>query len=177
MNRVERLRRLREGGHTQRAHTLPYHGSYSVAEHSWNVATIIICLWRENVPASLLLAALMHDVTERWTGDGPGPAKWFNDDLDAAHKKAESFVENSLGIENWMQLAHYQAAWLKSCDVLELWLWSLDQINMGNRNAEAIKADCELWVSDHLTIVPPHVLKVFQHYKWKRTRDSEMWRG
>ena len=71
---------FRDAGDVTRFHTLRTIRQQSVAHHSWGVATLLLHVWPE-APASVLRAALWHDVAEIETGDMPAPIKWANPEL------------------------------------------------------------------------------------------------
>lgn len=169
----ELVQEIREGGHTERAHTLPHHGSYSVAAHSWHVAMLVVCL-HPDPSAALLKACLTHDVPERWVGDTPAMAKWtLNPALGKELKATEAAVEKMLGID-W-ELTPTEKLWLNACDVLEFMLWCDDQIKMGNVNAVTAYANAREWLSLNHRSLPPEVVKFVNSYKWNRTNDQGWW--
>ena len=171
---IHKIRAVREGGKTERTHTTPHHGSYSVAEHSWGVATLLAIL-HPDPSRNLILAAMCHDVHERWTGDMPAPIKWClgnvtKDEL----KRLESSIESSLGIKFYLPAEDLK--WLKACDMLEFWLWIMDQRALGNVNVEQNKANADYWFSTHKDDVPEMVREFMSHYKWHRTSDKDGWK-
>ena len=172
---IHRVRAVREGGLTERTHTTPHHGSYSVAEHSWGVATLLAIL-HPDPSRDLILAAMWHDVHERWTGDIPAPSKWclgkvVVDEL----KRFENSIESSLEIN--FDLSAEDRKWLKACDMLEFWLWSIDQIALGNQNANEGRSNAERWFVTHgdENEVPETILDFKDHYRWRRTSDTDGW--
>ena len=172
---INMVRAIREGGDTERCHTTPHHGSYSVAEHSWGVATLLAIL-HPDPSRDLLLAGLWHDVHERWTGDIPGSIKWsFSDILIGGINKLENTIELGLGIDHVLNLPSEELKWLKACDMLEFWLWSVDQIALGNQNANESKLNAEYWFSTHKDTVPNIILDFIVHYRWHRTSDRDGW--
>ncbi len=171
---INKVRAIREGGETERAHTIPHYGSYNVAEHSWGVATLLAIL-HPNPSRDLILASLWHDVHERWTGDIPAPIKWClgnvtNDEL----KRLSYSINSDLGIN--FNLSPEDIKWLKACDMLEFWLWSIDQQALGNCNANEGKANAEHWFSTHKDEVPDTVRDFMTQYGWDRTSDRDGWK-
>ncbi len=172
--KIRKIRAIREGGKTERTHTTPHHGSYSVAEHSWGVATLLAIL-HPNPSTDLILAGMWHDVHERWTGDTPAPIKWglgnvTKDEL----KRLESSINASIGI--YFDLSPADIKWLKACDMLEFWLWSIDQLMLGNKNAEEGMTNAKNWFSTHERDVPDTVRDFMNQYKWRRTSDKDGWK-
>ena len=173
---IHKIRAIREGGKTKRAHTVPHHGNYSVAEHSWGVATLLAVL-HPDPSRHLILAGMWHDVHERWTGDIPGSIKWaFSDILKAELEKFENAIESGLGIDNILDLSVEELKWLKACDMLEFWLWSTDQIAFGNQNANEGRTNAEYWFISHQDSIPDMVRDFMTHYKWRRTSDRDGWK-
>ncbi len=172
---IHKIRAIREGGKTERTHTTPHHGSYSVAEHGWGVATLLAVL-HPDPSRDLILSAMWHDVHERWTGDIPSPMKWkFNDIVKEEMKRIETAIDISLDI-SYIHLKDYDHKWLKACDMLEFWLWSIDQEALGNRNAREGEINAEHWFDTHKGEVPDIVLDFIFHYDWRRTSDVDGWK-
>lgn len=170
---IHKVRAVREGGNVERAHTTPHHGSYSVAEHSWGVATLLSIL-HPNPSKELILAGLWHDVHERWTGDTPAPIKWCLGNVTRDEiKRLENSIESSLGIN--FDLSAEDLKWLKACDMLEFWLWSMDQRALGNQNAKEGRTNAESWFDNHEDEVPGIVQDFIIRYKWCRTSDRDGW--
>jgi hypothetical protein len=60
----------------------------------------------------------------------------------------ETLISHSLGLPNESDLSEDDHRKLKACDHLELWLWSKEQLFLGNRFAEeCILALEEAWVT------------------------------
>lgn len=138
-NSCEWLGYVRDGGGVKRCHTFPIIGEQTVAAHSWGVAQIIRRLWPE-CSKTLLLAALDHDVAERWTGDVPADAKWRNPNLRAELAKVETQVEHELGLNQGWLLSETEQHMLKWADRLELLQFCVDQRRLGNRNVDVVFA-------------------------------------
>jgi len=171
---INKVRAIREGGNTERAHTIPHHGSYSIAEHGWGVATLLAVL-HPDPSRHLILAGMWHDVHERWTGDTPGSIKWsFSNILKAEIKKFENTIDGDLGIN--FNLSPEDIKWLKACDMLEFWLWSKDQQALGNCNADEGKSNAEHWFNTHEDDVPETIWDFMAHYHWRRTSDRDGWK-
>lgn len=172
---IHRVRAVREGGNTERTHTTPHHGSYSVAEHSWGVATLLAIL-HPDPSKDLILAAMWHDVHERWTGDTPAPIKWCLGKVTIDElKRLENSIDSSLEID--FNLTRGDIAWLKACDMLEFLLWSMDQQALGNCNASEGRSNAETWFITHgdENEVPEIILEFIDHYNWRRTSDKNGW--
>jgi len=171
VNNVARVRRLREGGHTQRAHSIPHHGSYDVAAHSWHLVTLLYVL-HPRPSFQLLYAAQFHDVAERWCGDIPAIAKWSSPVLKSESDRLENHVLNELGVLTILQ--GEDEMWLRACDLLELHLWCLDQINTGNRCVTITLENIHYWFDANKAKVPKPVMDFFLSYSWERSSDRTL---
>ncbi len=135
MNIVERALAIREGGQVQRAHTMQYDGPYNVAIHSYNALSLLLLLYPKTPSLGLIRAVMWHDVPERWTGDIPAPAKWASPKLKELLDKLEEKILKELGLEDlFKNLSQEELNWLNAVDLLELWIWSKEQIHHGNKN-------------------------------------------
>ena len=129
---IDRIWQMREGGHTERAHGIPHHGSYSVGKHSYDALSLLLIL-HPNPSMDLVKAMLWHDVAECWTGDVPAPMKWVYPEVMGPFKAVESALLHNMGVPTITDEDH---AWLKACDALEFWLWAHEQLALGNRYVE-----------------------------------------
>jgi 5'-deoxynucleotidase len=125
------LHPLRDAGSVQRYHTTRTHRRQTIAEHSWGVATLLMMVC-DNPPARLLGAALLHDVPEVITGDVPAPAKWRSKPLTDALAELEAEWMATFKME-FPELDEAEARLLKWADSIELVLWCLEEVEMGNR--------------------------------------------
>lgn len=165
---VRKVQALREGGHTQRLHTVPVHLDASVAKHSWNMAVLLNTLWPD-APKHLIMACLLHDVSERWIGDTPAPAKYsIHPPLAKALHAAESKVEDALGIMQ-VELTREEQAWLKGIDILELVMHAEDEINLGNNHLDVTLRNAQAILDDEW--VPEPIREFARAYRWQRTSD------
>ncbi len=173
---IKKVRAVRESGNVERCHTTPHHGSYSVAEHSWGVATLLGIL-HPRPSRQLLLAGLWHDVPERWTGDIPAPMKWLAGDV---FKEELTRITNTIELDLGIDQAHHLSAedykWLKACDMLDYLLWSIDQIALGNQNANEGRLNAEYWFDNYKEEVPDIILEFVNYYRWCRTSDNDGWK-
>lgn len=125
---VKKLLSWYDAGRVQRYHVVPdYTGAprQNLAEHQWGVAMFVraICERMGDQPsAPLLLAALTHDIPERWLGDMPANVKWAHPALALEYRKAEDIVERSCGTR--VQLTAGEETILKWADGLECLVYS-----------------------------------------------------
>lgn len=136
---------VRAGGKVERCHVLPHIGSYSNAAHSWGVAMLMHHLWPEDFPR-LALICLSHDVPERLVGDIPAPPLRHIPGLREGISNIEALTSYSLSLPAEANLSPEDHAKLKACDHLELWIWSQEQLSLGNQYAmECITTLEEVW--------------------------------
>lgn len=177
---MDRFWALREVGHVERAHCTPHHGSYNLAQHCWQVETLLLLL-HPNPSRELLIAAHWHDAPERWTGDVPGPAKWIDgDDLETALSSIEDRIRNNT-LTGVATLTTAEAEWLKICDRLELLLWTYDQQQLGNLHTQPMMLLLEDAFRRNWDVLPAEVRTFLGNEQfscaklWRRTPDTGFW--
>jgi len=127
---------LRNAGYVRRYHTVQTIGHQTVAEHSFNVAMILLDLTNGKAHADLLKAALYHDLPEVFTGDIPATAKWASPSLVQSLKLLEDVFDSDYNLV--VNLSEDDKKLLKFADMAELVMYSLDQLRLGNRNMISI---------------------------------------
>lgn len=169
----QRVRALREGANVQRFHTIPTIGDASVGKHSWGVASLILEL-NPNPSVALLRAALYHDAAgERFAGDVPGQiGKWVDPVLGERQNQVEALFAAKVGIS--IELNAEEMEWLKSCDMLELFMFAQDQIALGNRNMYQPRNRAKRWAEQNAMRMPSIVYAAFQ-WEWERVDDEPWW--
>lgn len=155
MTPEHRLRHLRAGGLVERTHTCPHHGSYTVSQHSHQMAVLLMQL-NPGYSRQLMEAVLTHDLAERHCGDIPRFAK--TDDFRALEKN----VQNQLGI--LIELDEDDQNWLEALDALELWAWCRDQAALGNRMVSHIEQRVYEWFLREWDRIPKPVMRVIKRY-------------
>jgi 5'-deoxynucleotidase YfbR-like HD superfamily hydrolase len=162
--------RLREGGNVRRMHTCPHHGEYTVANHTFQML-LLLELLHPDPPIELRRAVLFHDLAERWAGDLPFPVRKLDQEIYESHQFLQDSIDQAIRIH--VELEDNERRWLKAIDYLEFYLWTIDQVNLGNehlRNALE-KQEEHLRASD----VPEPVtrlLDALDAHGWRRTDDS-----
>jgi hypothetical protein len=122
-------------GQVARWHAAPTLRSQSVAEHSWQVARVLLAIWPE-APASLLRETLFHDVGEIGTGDVPSHAK--SDEilrirLSSLEKTARLHMVLPWGVPPPKLLNPFEAFWLGVAHEIADWEFLVQEVLMGNR--------------------------------------------
>jgi len=169
MDKIQKVKELRAAGKVERCHTTPHFGSYTVGQHSFDVAMLILTL-HPSPNFRLVRAALYHDCHERWIGDVPTPTKETDPAIRRSLKKLERQCERALGIAAHLHagLTKEEKRWLKAADRVELWLWAIEQINMGNQEAYTIKRDLERFFED----LPEELHNFVHNYMWEIRSDE-----
>lgn len=129
---MRNLRELRMAAAITRYHTARTLRHQSVGEHSFGVAQLVLYL-APNASQRLLSAALTHDLAELVTGDIPAPVKWDNPTMGAILTDLESKFNEKHGLR--YQLSDEELLLLKWCDMAELVLWCIEELEMGNTYA------------------------------------------
>lgn len=138
----------RAGGRVERCHTIPHHGSYSNAAHSWGVAMLLWHIWPEHFPG-LVSYALAHDVPEAWAGDIPAPVLRHVPGVREMVTTLEVQLSASLDLPSEHDLSTSELEMLKACDRLEFWLWCREQASMGNLHAAEAQTEVETYLRDN----------------------------
>ena len=157
MDSITKIKAIREGGSVKRCHIMPIINEYDVAQHSYNVLSLLLVL-NPNMSANLTKAALWHDVAERWLGDVPATAKWTYPSFAHPYEAAEDTVLEALSLKP--EITEDEKRWLKGADMLELWMFCIDQLNLGNRNVMQMKNKCEEFLLRETT--PKEITEVFR---------------
>ena len=170
MDIVTKVLCFREGGHTDRCHTLPHRTDGSVAKHSWNMAMmyLVIC---PQPSLDILARILAHDIHERWDSDVTFWAKRLNKDLGDAIKDAEYKTNDRLGLSN-----AEPDIWQRSLDLIEFVMYADEEINTaGNRGFEQPRKDTAKILHASVHQMPPELAHFWQNYDqhgWRRTSDE-----
>lgn len=143
---VEALKWLliqRESSEVDRAHTVRIHRRYTVGQHSYNVAMLVLyfglhptSLMDEQFVKDVALRALMHDIAEVGVGDIPAPVKWSSEVLKSEIDRLESiWVDEYVPPHLRCFMRDFSPScrtFIKVCDYLELVLYCNEEIMMGS---------------------------------------------
>ena len=157
----------REASRIERAHTIRHFGSYTNGQHSFDMVTLLLEL-QPDASRDLILAVVHHDLSERWIGDTPFPAKLESHSLNESLNGLGRRVDEKMGWSH--ELSWMDNRWLQIIDRLEFFLWADDQVNMGNRALEDV---CKKALSSIFALGAPAAVHEFlEDYKWQRTSDT-----
>jgi 5'-deoxynucleotidase YfbR-like HD superfamily hydrolase len=135
--KVHRSRYL--SGRVQRWHTWPTLHKPNVAEHQCRVAQIYCEIF--GLPrAEVLYYCIHHDVGEQYAGDVPFGAKTRVPGFRECINAAEEMGRQQQGV-TLPQLTYTEWKKFKICDLLEMYEFSMCELNMGNRYASVPAAD------------------------------------
>lgn len=161
-----RIMAMREGGAVERCHTIPHIGEYSNAKHSFNAACLILVLHPEP-NLELVKAVMLHDIPERWLGDLPAPAKWYNESLNREYEFAEQCVRTHWAVD-FGPLTEEEKQWLDGVDKLEFYLWCWDQYKFGNQHICRAMEAVTGWFEQNMAQVPDPIWDFYQNFLWER---------
>lgn len=135
MKSLETFMQIHDAGRTIRFHTIRFMRFQNVAEHSWNVAQIIRYVWPD-CSKELILAALDHDVAERWSGDIPSPFKQMVPEIRPILDKFEKEKNLDLGLMCSTSLTEQEKKQLLIADIIDFILACRDEFMMGNTHRD-----------------------------------------
>ena len=130
---------IREGGMVRRYHTEPHIlRQQNNAEHQWNAAMLLLCLYGPDLPVAkklrLLTWLLLHDVPERYAGDVPHPAKVGIPGFQEFLTDAEDVVATQMGLD-LPPLSEDERIMVRVCDALEAAWYLFEEAYKGNLHA------------------------------------------
>lgn len=166
--KVTQVTRARECSRVERCHTVPHHGSYTNGQHSHDALSLYLLLCPDPKPM-VITTIHFHDYGERWCGDVPAPTKWAAPEIGKALHDLERRCLERVGFGG-QRLCPEDERWLKAVDALDLYLWSHDQVAMGNQNARAIILNLEGHFES--ANLPEPVRTFLTNYTWFRTSDQ-----
>lgn len=166
----KRLKILRRAARVVRYHTVPTVYRQSVGEHTFGIVSILYTVC-PNPSGDLVKACVYHDVPEAITGDAPATAKWRHKELETVLKQYEALVAKEFGLT--VSLSDHDARILKYCDLMELIIFSCEEVDSGNTSAAVIMRNgFRALVKRGLTDVTPEALSL---YELVRVRAEKMY--
>lgn len=139
MINISRLKVYRKGLRVERLHTVFHIAPYNNGFHSANAALIAheLCVLNGMDSASVIRYMLLHDVAEGYVGDTPSNAKRENPDLASWLQDAEDRWE-AVNIPDKPELHHSEARIAKAADIIELGMYCVEELHLGNSNMEHV---------------------------------------
>lgn len=169
---VQKVAYIREAAIVGRLHTFRLIGEYTVGSHSFGMLALLRVLWPE-APKELIWAILEHDLPERLIGDIPSPS--INNggfiDKDALARIEEKILESVLG-ETYFSDRTMEPelhVWLKGLDYLDLWLFCIEQAELGNKTLGRVRDALSQVFHKNLKNFPEPILSLFWEIEihWK----------
>jgi 5'-deoxynucleotidase YfbR-like HD superfamily hydrolase len=124
-----------------------------------------------NPSMDLVKALLWHDGGERWVGDMPAPAKWYDALLGEVYDRAElSALQTWEMYDGFLGMKDEDYQWLNAIDRIELWLWCHDQLHMGNEHIREFIVHLEISFHNATKAgrMPEPCARFLKNYKWTR---------
>lgn len=169
-----RLALLRTAARTLRAHTVPLIHRQTVGEHTYNLLAILHSIMGpREISQQLFIAALHHDAAEAITGDVPATAKWKYPKLEEALKDTEELICQDHGLIK-LDPKSFDAQILKYADYMELAMFGLEEMKMGNTRVEQmvfnVMRALESRKLTHITIEAGHLYEavLMEFNKWRK---------
>jgi 5'-deoxynucleotidase YfbR-like HD superfamily hydrolase len=147
----------RMAGGIRRWHIWPVLQQQTVAEHSWNVARVLLAIWPD-APRELIVEALFHDCGEIATGDPPSTLKRRYPDLREIYTKMEHEVRLGMvlpwGLPPPQQMTAAERWVLKLSDMIEMHEFVQSERLLGSRFATPIAQRLMEWMSAEISEAP-----------------------
>jgi len=157
---LQRVKFAREAGVVKRCHREYQIGTYDVAQHTYNMLSTLRVLY-PNVPVEVVWNVLSHDQPERLTGDFPATSKWYGlvDDEALGHLECGILDVTLPGIQH--ELDPVWTMIVKGIDLLELYMWTKDQLHFGNLHIQPMMRRIERWFKSKGEAMPQPVMSLF----------------
>jgi 5'-deoxynucleotidase YfbR-like HD superfamily hydrolase len=147
----------RMAGGIRRWHIWPVLQQQTVAEHSWNVARVLLAIWPD-APRELVIEALFHDCGEISTGDPPSTLKQRYPALRDIYSKMEYEVRLGMvlpwGLPPPQRVTEPERWVLKMADMIEMWEFVQSERLLGNRFVTVMSIQILEWISAEIATAP-----------------------
>lgn len=128
MSTKTKLKLMLDAGEVRRFHTNRVIKDRTVGQHTFNMLALADAYYRGMTPHQLMKAILYHDVHEGILGDIPWPTKQRHPEI----HRLEDEVDQEYDLR--VELPVDQAKILKLLDMLEFYIYLLDEQKLGNLN-------------------------------------------
>lgn len=132
----------RDAGAVQRYHVKRTHRKQTIAEHTFGMLMLIKQI-NPLCTKNVMNAVLHHDLPELFTGDVPAPIKRVHPELGPL---MDSIEEGLTPLYQDFHITVPEAILLKWADRMELVLWCLEEVRMGNVYCRATVARGLGWI-------------------------------
>jgi len=136
---ISKLNVYRKGLRVERLHTVYHIAPYNNGFHSANAALIAheLCKYNGMDSASIIRYMLLHDVAEGYVGDIPSNVKKDYPEIKSILDKIEHTWEE-VYIPDMPDLHHSEIAIAKASDAIELGMYCIEELKLGNQNVEHV---------------------------------------
>ena len=142
---TQRIACARAGLAVNRCHTVRHTSHYNNGSHTAGMMMLMLQLWPKEFPR-LAAYCLCHDIPEAWIGDIPSPVLKFMKGLRGSNNAAETRIFQELKLPNYLDLKTLDLEMLKNCDLMDLWLWCVEEQLAGNSFVRQMKREIENYV-------------------------------
>lgn len=173
-NSTDRILYCRQAGAVTRCHTTKFVGSYDVAQHCFNMMSMLRIL--HPAPSIVLVWAIHdHDLPERLTGDIPAPAKWAGM-LTENQDRIEREILKGVGLRE-CSLSPEDKKWLRGLDIFELYLFAREQEAMGVPQFATMRKVCVRVMSERYARkeIPPEIIKSLLSFQERSDLSIPEW--
>jgi len=139
---LNKIAHTRAAGAVKRCHVMRILGEYNNAMHQWNTTMLLWYLFPEKF-TKLAPYCLSHNIGEVVMGDIPATVKWSLGETVNQIEKIEEETIGYLGFPTCSELEYDDLKIVKACDSLELYLFCLEQLQMGNMLVFGCKENLE----------------------------------
>lgn len=142
MNPLVEATLYRDAGAVKRYHVKRVQRTQTIAEHTFGILMLIkqVC---PDCRKEVYNAVLHHDLPELFTGDIPAPIKRVHPELRPLMERIE---EDLVPLHQDIPLSIPEAILLKWADRMELVLWCLEEVRLGNTFCRATVARGLGWI-------------------------------
>lgn len=169
---IERYKTFREAGYVRRCHTVRTNSNYTVGQHSYDAVSLLFCL-HPDPSVNLIKFLLWHDAAERWMGDMPNPCKKTFQDLKKLYTRRENACLNELKVSVDLDLEELK--WVHAIDALEAWLWTEDEILLGNKHVENMRRDMSSYINNQINAGEFPLRCELFYRQWESGRGKELY--
>lgn len=164
----------RRAGLVRRYHAQPHLVPQSVGEHTWQLLRIITTIWPD-VPRSVILYVIYHDIAEGCTGDIPYTVKLAYPEIkkhvDTVEDHAITNMRRSWEVPQFREPSSEEKAFVKACELVEFAEYSWNELMMGNKYIEVVLQRVIPRIEQ--TQLMPTFLNTRFHEYFKRRREYE----
>lgn len=142
MNLLTENTLYRDAADVQRYHTKRIIRNQTVGQHTFNMLMLLNQV-HPDCSKEMLQAVMHHDLPELMTGDIPAPIKKMHDTLGPL---MDSIEEGLAPLYREVTLTPWEETLLKWVDRMELVLWCLEEVRMGNTYCRETAERGLMWI-------------------------------